>query len=56
VGVGRVPSDDDADGGEATEAELFPIYAECGMKPADFVEETAERYAEFFEKREKGQA
>jgi hypothetical protein len=56
VEVGGGLSEDDADGGEATEAELLPIYAECGMKPADFVEETAERYAEFLVKREEGQA
>ena len=31
----------------ATEEELFPIYAECGMTPDDFVEGTAERYAAY---------
>jgi hypothetical protein len=52
VGVGDVPSGDDANAGEATEAELFPIYAECGMSPSDFVPETAERYADYLADRE----
>jgi hypothetical protein len=52
VGAGAVPSDHDADGREASEAELFPIYAECGMKPADFVPETAERYADYLADRD----
>jgi hypothetical protein len=30
-----------------TEDELFPIYAECGMAPDDFVPATAERFAEY---------
>ena len=33
--------------GEASEAELFPIYAECGMVPDDFEEGTARRYGEY---------
>ena len=33
--------------GEASEAELFPIYAECGMVPDDFEERTARRYEEY---------
>ena len=52
VGVGDVRSDDDVDGGEATEADLFPIYAESGMSPSDFVPETAERYADYLADRE----
>jgi hypothetical protein len=35
---------------EATDDDLFPIYAECGMKPEDFGEGTAERYAEYLER------
>jgi hypothetical protein len=52
VGVGGVLSGDDADGREATEEELFPIYAECGMSPSDFAPETAERYADYLADRE----
>jgi len=40
--------------GNATEEELLPIFAECGMTPSDFIEETAERYAEYLLKREEG--
>jgi hypothetical protein len=32
---------------EATEDELFPIYAEGGLKPDDLVDGVAERYAEY---------
>jgi hypothetical protein len=32
---------------EATDEELFPIYAECGLKPDDFIEDTSNRYAAF---------
>jgi hypothetical protein len=35
---------------EATDDELFPMFAECGMKPEDFVEEMAERYAAYLER------
>jgi len=30
-----------------TQDDLFPIYAECGLTPDDFVPETAERFAEY---------
>jgi hypothetical protein len=32
---------------EATDDELFPIYAECGMQPDDFVDTTARKYAAY---------
>ena len=35
---------------EASDDELFTIYAECGMTPDDFVEGTAQRYAEYLER------
>ena len=38
---------DQNDTGEGSEAELFPIYAECGMVPGDFEEGTARRYEEY---------
>jgi hypothetical protein len=38
--------------GEASEAEFFPIYAECGMVPDDFEEGTARSYAAYLAKQE----
>jgi hypothetical protein len=38
---------------EATDDELFPIYAECGIKPDYFVPELAAKYAEYLEARER---
>ena len=35
----------------ATERDLFPILAECGMRPDDLVPETAARYAEYLKER-----
>jgi len=37
---------------EATDDELFPIYAECGMHPDDFVEATGRKYAAYLEHRD----
>ena len=33
----------------ATDEELFPIFAECGFTPADFVPDMAERYRAYLE-------
>jgi hypothetical protein len=36
---------------EATDDELFPIYAECDMQPDDFVDATARKYAAYLRTR-----
>jgi len=48
-----LPSEDKVESFEATDGELFPIYAESGMKPEDFVEETGRKYAEYLERMQK---
>jgi TPR repeat protein len=46
-GVMPPKQSDSARSDEATEDELFPIFAEGGLKPDDLVEGVAERYAEY---------
>ncbi len=48
LATGTVSAADSADG--PTEDELFPIFAEGGLKPDDLVEEVAERCAEYLER------
>jgi len=38
---------------DRTEDELFPIFAEGGLKPEDLVDGVAERYAEYLNARDK---
>jgi TPR repeat protein len=52
-GATDTDSESEPDTGEATDEELFPIYAESGMVPEDFVPETAERYAQYLKARGK---
>jgi TPR repeat protein len=46
-GEAEAPVDENPESGHATEEELFPIFAEGGMKPDDLVEGVAERYGEY---------